>query len=66
MRSIGVGARRGHSGLSFPVVAVVAHVLGVVLLVGVRTEQDFPSLSLGLLGRNLHLFGQAFRVRLYR
>lgn len=37
---------RSHLGLALPMVAVVAHILGVVLPVGVRALIDQPSLSL--------------------
>lgn len=37
---------RSHLGLALPMVAVVAHILGVVLPVGVRAFVDQPSLSL--------------------
>lgn len=39
-------AGMGHLGLTFAVVAIVTHVLGVVLLVGVRTLVDLPAFSL--------------------
>jgi len=58
-------AASGHLGLSSSVVAVVAHVLGVVLLVGVRALVDLSSLSLRELGA---FFGlkilSSFRLRI--
>lgn len=43
---VGVAASVSHLGLTHPMVAVVAHVLGVVLFVRVRALVDFSPLPL--------------------
>lgn len=46
VRPVWVATSIGHLGLALPVVAIVAHVLGVVLLVGMWALEDLSSLSL--------------------
>ena len=46
VRSVGMAASSGHLCLTFPVVAVVAHVLGIVLLVSVWALIDLSPLPL--------------------
>ena len=46
VRLFGMATSPSHLLFAFPVVAVVAHALSVVLLVGVRAHRNFSSFSL--------------------